>query len=582
MAAVRAGEWRTWEPDRLPRRRRPWRHARHRRLRAHRACGGASAPRASTWRSSTPAPTGAAWTSVARARRLRSRCTCPLTPETRHLIDAARAATHEADRGARQHRTRRDRRPGRARARPERRADRRRRARRHRPRAAARPTTRCCSAPNLLVVPHIGSATARHARAHGRRWRSTTCSPRWPAAPHARTTRRLEPMRVAVVDIGTNSTRLLVADVEDGRRRARARHAARGHAPRRGRRRDGRLGEAPMERVFERARGTTARAIDEHEPTPRTGVLTSAVRDAANGAEFARRGARALRLRRPHASRRRRGRADLPRRHQRPRPGDAAELAGDRHRRRLDRARRRVPAATCDFHVSTQAGVVRQTERHIRTDPPRADELADAGRRGRAAIFARRRAPGRARRASRPGSRSPGTATSCAAIAQALDPTTPRRSTGYVLERASCDACSSGWPRCRSTSGARSPGCTPTARRRSWPASSSSTRRWSVRPRRSRGLRARHPLGAPRMSRSVAKLGTDTPRHWGFLDGCSIGRLCSKAAGILARRPGEGGRASHARRPTLLIGSGEAASNRRLPPPGPPNRPLHGTYPCPS
>src|SRR5919199_4165971 len=33
---------------------------------------------------------------------------------------------------------------------------------------------------------------------------------------------------------------------------------------------------------------------------------------------------------------------------------------------------------------------------------------------------------------------------------------------------------------------------------------------------------------------------------------------------------------------TSLIGSGEAASNRRLPPLEPSNRPLHGTYPCPS
>ena len=85
---------------------------------------------------------------------------CPLTPETRHLIDWARAGPHEADRAARQHRARPDRRHRRAPARAARARDRRRRARRHRPRAAARRPS-AAGAPNLLVVPHVGSATVR-------------------------------------------------------------------------------------------------------------------------------------------------------------------------------------------------------------------------------------------------------------------------------------------------------------------------------------------------------------------------------------------------------------------------------------
>ena len=86
-------------------------------------------------------------------------------------------------------------------------------------------------APNLLVVPHVGSATVR-TRAKMAAWRWRTSSLRSTAA-RCRTRSR---DRVAVVDIGTNSTRLLVADVEgDSHHRARARVDR--HPPRRGRRR---------------------------------------------------------------------------------------------------------------------------------------------------------------------------------------------------------------------------------------------------------------------------------------------------------------------------------------------------------
>ncbi len=84
-----------------------------------------------------------------------------------------------------------------------------------------------------------------------------------------------------------------------------------------------------------------------------------------------------------------------------------------------------------DFHVSTQAGVVRQADRHIHSDPPTPDELeavaADVREfldRGRADHY--RSHPGRALGVA-------GTPTSLAAIAQDLDPYDPERVHGYRL-----------------------------------------------------------------------------------------------------------------------------------------------------
>ena len=137
-------------------------------------------------------------------------------------------------------------------------------------------------APNLLVVPHIGSATVRT------RHRMTEIAVdnllagarRRADAPPGELT------RVAVVDIGTNSTRLLVADVDAT---AASRELDRRSIVTRlgeGVDATGALGDAPRERVFA-ALEEYAAAIDEHGATATTAVLTSAVRDASNGAEFA-------------------------------------------------------------------------------------------------------------------------------------------------------------------------------------------------------------------------------------------------------------------------------------------------------
>jgi exopolyphosphatase / guanosine-5'-triphosphate,3'-diphosphate pyrophosphatase len=90
-----------------------------------------------------------------------------------------------------------------------------------------------------------------------------------------------------------------------------------------------------------------------------------------------------------------------------------------------------------DFHVSTQAGVVRHTERFLRSDPPRPEELqqlqAEAGEIFAAAV------PPAERAAVAKGIAVAGTATSCAAILQDLEPYDPARVHGFRLLRAQAE-----------------------------------------------------------------------------------------------------------------------------------------------
>src|SRR5689334_948041 len=91
-------------------------------------------------------------------------------------------------------------------------------------------------------------------------------------------------MRIAVVDLGTNTTRLLVADVVGGRVKEIDR---RNTVTRLGEGVDagGELREGAMERVFG-AVDEYARAIDELGAERKVAVATSAVRDASNGEQF--------------------------------------------------------------------------------------------------------------------------------------------------------------------------------------------------------------------------------------------------------------------------------------------------------
>ena len=242
-------------------------------------------------------------------------------------------------------------------------------------------------------------------------------------------------MRVAVVDIGTNSTRLLIAEIgDDGtvtelERRTTVTRLGQGVDA------SGALAPEAMERVF----ATLAEyrgMIDAHGVTTTTAVLTSAARDASNGSGFL------SRVREDYGL-------------------DARTISGDEEAQLtfLGATSERPadapgPVVVIDigggstefvigegtevrFHVSTQAGVVRQGERHIAHDPPRPDELAAIAEEVRG-IFTSA-VPVDLRAGVRAGIAVAGTATSCAAIAQDLEPYDPERVHGYVLELATAE-----------------------------------------------------------------------------------------------------------------------------------------------
>jgi exopolyphosphatase/guanosine-5'-triphosphate,3'-diphosphate pyrophosphatase len=237
-------------------------------------------------------------------------------------------------------------------------------------------------------------------------------------------------MRVAVVDIGTNSTRLLIADVNaDG---SVAELARRSRVTRLGDGVDttGLLSQPAIDRVFA-ALDEYAASIEHYGADARPAVLTSAVRDAANGPAFValveeRYGLQARAI-----------------------PGtEEAQLTylGATSDRADDAAQRTLvidvgggstelvvgAGRTVEFSVSLQAGVVRQSERHLHSDPPSVPELEALG--GEVASLIEQAVPAAVRRAAARAIAVGGTATSCAAIDQALDPYDASRVHGYVLE----------------------------------------------------------------------------------------------------------------------------------------------------
>jgi len=196
-------------------------------------------------------------------------------------------------------------------------------------------------------------------------------------------------VRVAVYDLGSNSTRLLVADVAEDRRITELERRSTVTRLGQGVDTTGRLDEQAMARVLaalDDYAAVTARAGAQVA----VGVLTSAVRDADNGASFA----AAVRDRYGIAAR------TIP----------GAEEARLTYLGAISERDDGEPTAVIDigggstevvvgqrgalrFHVSTQVGVVRHTERHLPADPPAAAHVA-ALRADAAATFRREVPPG--------------------------------------------------------------------------------------------------------------------------------------------------------------------------------------------
>lgn len=233
-------------------------------------------------------------------------------------------------------------------------------------------------------------------------------------------------MRVAVVDLGTNSTRLLVAEVRQGAVEELERRTT---VTRLGEKVDatGRLDDAAIARVHD-ALEEYRRLIDVHAAERVVAVATSAVRDAQNGEEFR----ASLRARfgidaRTITGREEAGLTFAGATAGRPAAGDpllVLDIGGGSTEFVTG-----PPGGTPAYATSLQLGSVRQTERHT--------ELGGLRREVRGII--ERGVPGAVRGSVRAGIAVAGTPTSLAAIEQQLEPYDPDRVHGHVLSLESCE-----------------------------------------------------------------------------------------------------------------------------------------------
>jgi exopolyphosphatase / guanosine-5'-triphosphate,3'-diphosphate pyrophosphatase len=239
-------------------------------------------------------------------------------------------------------------------------------------------------------------------------------------------------MLIAVVDVGTNSTRLLIADVVDGRVHERERRT-----------RVTRLGEGVDESgslrddAIERVLATCAEfreEIDRHSPERAVAVLTSAARDADNGHRLERRlrerfGFEAETISGEQEARLTYLGAASARDH--PTPLLVLDIGGGSTEFVVGTGK------TVAFHVSTQAGSVRHSERNLHSDPPTDSELARCEAEIRAEIATA--LPAEVRRSVTAGVAVAGTPTSFAAIDQELVPYDRLRVEGYRLTLPRCE-----------------------------------------------------------------------------------------------------------------------------------------------
>jgi exopolyphosphatase/guanosine-5'-triphosphate,3'-diphosphate pyrophosphatase len=237
-------------------------------------------------------------------------------------------------------------------------------------------------------------------------------------------------VRVAVLDMGSNSTRLLVADIENGsihevERRSTVTRLGRGVDT------SATLAEEAIEEVCD----TVAGYIEFYEPLEPdvvTAIATSAVRDASNSGAFT---------------------GEL-----RERFALSARVLGGAEEARLTYLGACSGRPACDrmlvvdigggstelvigsgdeigFYASLQAGVVRHTERHVSQDPPTAAELDALAADVAGLIDSELEGVDLAQ--ARQGIAVAGTPTSLAAVDQRLDPYDPQRVHGYRLPIAS-------------------------------------------------------------------------------------------------------------------------------------------------
>ena len=241
-------------------------------------------------------------------------------------------------------------------------------------------------------------------------------------------------MRAGVVDLGTNSTRMLVADVVDGSVREIDRRTE-----------VTRLGDGleTTRRLSDRAMGRVhdvvshyVEAFAAHRCEVAVALMTSAVRDAVNGPAFS------------HEVGERHGL-------------EGRVLTGEEEARLtfLGAAAGRTATdggSLCvidvgggstelvtgrdgevEAHASLPVGVVRHTERHLHSDPPTDEELQALADDVRATLGEALPEPARSEVTA--GVAVAGTPTSCAAIAQELEAYDRQRIEGYPLELAECE-----------------------------------------------------------------------------------------------------------------------------------------------
>jgi len=234
-----------------------------------------------------------------------------------------------------------------------------------------------------------------------------------------------KPQRVAVIDAGSNSTRLLIADIDGGvvevERQSRVTRLGRGVDL------SGQLSDEAIEAACAAIADYVSICRDAGVERP-AAIATSAVRDASNGDAFV----AELRERFALSTRVLDGEEEARLTYR----GATAERAPTEPTLVIDigGGSTELIVGTGEeigFHASLQAGVVRHTERHVSADPPTTVELEALATDVRNLIEAAR--AGHDEAAASAGIAVAGTPTSLAAVELGLEPYDPARVHGHVL-----------------------------------------------------------------------------------------------------------------------------------------------------